>query len=59
MKGGEYMKRYFVEGSIKIPFNIVVTGNDDEEVWENIVERLDSLYDCETSEYTVDFITSE
>lgn len=59
MKGGEYMKRYIVEGSIKIPFNIVVTGNDDEEVWENIVERLDSLYNCETSEYTVDFITRE
>lgn len=24
------MKRYIVEGSVKIPFNIVVTGNDDE-----------------------------
>ena len=53
------MKRYIVEGSVKIPFNIVVTGNDDEEVWENIVERLDSLYNCETSEYTVNFITRE
>lgn len=53
------MKRYVVEGSIKIPFNIVVTGNDDEEVWNNIAERLDSLYDCTESEYTVDIITSE
>lgn len=59
MKGSEDMKRYIVEGSVKIPFNIVVTGNDDEEVWDNITEQLDSLYDCAESEYTVDFITME
>lgn len=52
-------RQYTAEGFVKIPFNITVTGRDDEEVWDNIVNEIERLYDVNASEYTIDFISEK